>query len=136
MSKKPKTYNLCRTIIKVINEEALKDGRKDSDWLNRYLTKQLLTEDVPVEEKALMVAKKKQFTKPTMSDIGVYMMERGNFDSSEAERFFDFYESKGWMVGKNKMKCWKAAVRNWLKGKQGVKEKSTSSNWHLEDQGF
>ena len=33
----------------------------------------------------------------------------------DAENFLDFYESKGWMVGKNKMKDWKAAVRTWEK---------------------
>ena len=31
----------------------------------------------------------------------------------DAERFVDFYRSKGWLVGKNKMKDWKAAVRSW-----------------------
>lgn len=37
--KKPKTYNLSKEVIKCINEKALADDRKDSDWLNRYLTK-------------------------------------------------------------------------------------------------
>ena len=31
----------------------------------------------------------------------------------DVNKFINFYESKGWMVGKNKMKDWKAAVRNW-----------------------
>ena len=31
----------------------------------------------------------------------------------DPEKFIDFYESKGWMVGKNKMKDWRAAVRTW-----------------------
>ena len=33
----------------------------------------------------------------------------------------DFYESKGWMIGKNRMKDWKAAVRTWEKGKTNSK---------------
>jgi hypothetical protein len=33
-------------------------------------------------------------------------------------KFINFYESKGWMVGKNKMKDWKAAIRTWVKPKQ------------------
>ena len=37
-----------------------------------------------------------------------------------AQRFVDFYECKGWMVGKNKMKNWKAAVRTWVNKNQGV----------------
>jgi hypothetical protein len=43
MSKKPKTYNLSKEVRDAVSERALSDGRKDSDWLNRYLTKQLLS---------------------------------------------------------------------------------------------
>ena len=53
----------------------------------------------------------KRFTPPTVDEVRAYMLERGT--TSDPERFVDFYESKGWMVGKNKMKDWKAAVRNW-----------------------
>jgi len=52
-----------------------------------------------------------KFTPPTVDEVRAYMLERGT--TSDPERFVDFYESKGWMVGKNKMKDWKAAVRNW-----------------------
>ena len=52
-----------------------------------------------------------RFTPPTTDDIKEYARQSGiNID---AERFVDFYSSKGWMVGKTKMKDWKAAVRNW-----------------------
>ena len=60
------------------------------------------------------------FTPPTMTEVYDYFLERefgGMAARSETERFIDFYESKGWMVGKNKMKDWKAAVRNWARGK-------------------
>jgi hypothetical protein len=53
----------------------------------------------------------KRFKPPTVAKVAEYCKERGN--GVDANRFIDFYESKGWMVGKNKMKCWKAAVRNW-----------------------
>ena len=56
-------------------------------------------------------AKPKRFTPPTLQDVKAYCIERKN--DVDPERFIDFYESKGWMVGKNKMKDWKAAVRNW-----------------------
>jgi len=59
----------------------------------------------------------KRFAKPYLIDVDNYMVERGCLDPvTQAEKFCDFYESNGWKVGKNKMKCWKAAVRNWLKG--------------------
>ena len=51
------------------------------------------------------------FHPPTLSEIQDYCRERNN--SVDPERFYNFYQSKGWMVGKNKMKDWKAAVRTW-----------------------
>lgn len=55
--------------------------------------------------------KNKPFQKPTLTDLSAYIKEKGY--SIDPERFYDFYESKGWMVGRNKMKDWKAGVRNW-----------------------
>ena len=54
--------------------------------------------------------------KPSVEEIKQYCLERNN--GIDAEQFFDFYESKGWLVGKNKMKNWQAAVRTWEKRKQ------------------
>ncbi len=54
-----------------------------------------------------------RFTPPTVQEVLNYCHETGK--SIDADRFVDFYESKGWYVGKNKMKDWKAAVRNWAK---------------------
>jgi hypothetical protein len=56
-----------------------------------------------------------QFTPPTRDELFLYVKENGF--AVEPSRFIDFYESKGWMVGKNKMKDWKAAVRNWARDK-------------------
>ena len=57
--------------------------------------------------------KKAFFKKPHVFDIKNYCLERNN--NIDAEAFWDFYESKNWLVGKSKMKCWKAAVRTWEK---------------------
>lgn len=51
------------------------------------------------------------FTPPTLAEVHAYCRERKN--RVDPNRFVDFYASKGWMVGKNKMKDWRAAVRNW-----------------------
>lgn len=56
-----------------------------------------------------------RFTPPTQNEIFLYMLEKGLDSKQESEKFFDYYSSKGWVVGKSKMKDWKAAVRNWLK---------------------
>ena len=53
----------------------------------------------------------KAFEKPTIIEISNYCKERNN--NIDGEAFFDFYQSKNWMVGKNKMKDWKACVRTW-----------------------
>lgn len=55
--------------------------------------------------------KQTRFTPPTVEEVAAYIAERGS--SVDAQRFVDFYASKGWFVGKNRMKDWKAAVRNW-----------------------
>jgi predicted phage replisome organizer len=66
--------------------------------------------------------KSTRFTPPTLEEVQAYCIERGN--NVDAERFIDFYSSKGWMVGKNKMKDWKAAVRNWERTEPQKKESS------------
>lgn len=55
--------------------------------------------------------KAKRFIPPTVDEVAAYCQERGN--SLDPDAFVDFYASKGWMVGKNSMKDWKAAVRTW-----------------------
>ena len=55
--------------------------------------------------------KAKRFIPPTVDEVTAYCQERGN--GLDPEAFVDFYASKGWMVGKNPMKDWKAAVRTW-----------------------
>lgn len=55
--------------------------------------------------------KKTRFVKPTVEEIAAYIKEKNyHFD---AEQFFYYYESKGWMVGSNHMKNWKAACATW-----------------------
>ena len=54
---------------------------------------------------------KKLFVKPTLTEVIDYCnATQANIDPQD---FIDFYESKGWMVGRNKMKCWKSCVRRW-----------------------
>ena len=54
---------------------------------------------------------KVRFKKPTLDDVKNYCILRQN--NIDAEAFIDFYESKNWQIGKNKMKDWKACVRTW-----------------------
>jgi len=59
---------------------------------------------------------KREFVPPTLEEVEAYCRERDN--NIDAEAFLDFYESKGWMIGKNHMKDWKAAVRTWEKSRK------------------
>lgn len=59
---------------------------------------------------------KGRFTPPTVEEVKAYCLERGN--NVDAESFVSFYESKGWLIGKNKMKDWKAAVRTWERSRK------------------
>ncbi len=71
----------------------------------------------------------KRFVPPTPEEVNAYCRERNNgIDGSE---FCDFYTSKGWKVGKNPMKDWKAAVRTWERSrKQSAPQPKTESGWY------
>lgn len=53
------------------------------------------------------------FKIPKIEDLKEHFKLKGS-NEAEAMKFYNFYNSKGWMVGKNKMKVWKSAVANWL----------------------
>lgn len=78
---------------------------------NETKTNQLVSENnLPT----VVGGSKKRFAKPTVEEVRAYVQEKGyTFDP---EAFFAFYESKGWMVGKNPMKNWRAACTTWQKG--------------------
>ena len=56
--------------------------------------------------------KRKQFKKPTVEEIEKFAHEL-NLTNLDPQYFYDYYESNGWMVGKNHMKDWKATAKNW-----------------------
>ena len=67
-----------------------------------------------VGAKAPSAPARKRFTPPTVDEVAAYAKEKGL--ELDADRFCDFYAAKGWQVGKNPMKDWQAAVRNWARG--------------------
>lgn len=101
---------------------------RDASVTNRhesieYRDKSIEYRDIDKEKS--IKEKTTRFLPPTLDDISSYCLERNN--SVDPQRFFDFYQSKGWMVGKNKMKDWKAAVRNW-ETRSGTKSAPPSSS--------
>ncbi len=69
--------------------------------------------------------KPKKFTIPTIQEISNYCLERKN--TVDPQNFFDFYQSKGWKIGKNQMKDWKASVRTWEKNSNTKKTENDGS---------
>ena len=94
-----------------------------------------VNENVNVKEndkkKDTNVSKEKRFAPPAPENVSEYCREMG-YTHVDADRFVDFYSAKGWMVGKSKMKDWKAAVRNWERQdkeqRQGVTAKAQNTN--------
>ena len=55
--------------------------------------------------------KKERFKAPTVEEVQEYCTERGN--NIDAQHFVDYYSARGWMLGKNHIKDWKACIRTW-----------------------
>jgi len=75
-----------------------------------------------------------RFTPPSVDEVSDYCNQRNNL--VDAETFIDFYQAKGWMVGKNKMKDWKACVRTWetnRKQRSKPKQQGTIKDRSIED---
>ena len=83
-------------------EEKLIDNNTSNNTNNNTMNIGVVTPEKKV---------KKLFVKPTLTEVIDYCnATQANIDPQD---FMDFYESKGWMVGRNKMKCWKSCVRRW-----------------------
>lgn len=101
------------------NEEKLISGNSNFD--------EVVETDLKVEKEKKLREKKKNIgeaslscqaesrpSKPTLEETEIYFLEK-NFPEIEAQRFFNYFESNGWLVGgRTKMKDWKAAARNWM----------------------
>lgn len=108
------------------------------------ITEHSLTEHSLVERtgdtfcKASPAAKppRPRFAPPDVSSITEFFREQGS-SKAEGEAFRDYYEANGWKVGKNSMKDWKAAARNWIRraGSYGTAQKAeqTPTAWDTLD---
>lgn len=88
-----------------------KEKEKDIRVREREKEKEREKDGTMSPSSSLSQEKKKRFVKPTVEEVKAYCEERGN--GIDPQTFIDYYESKGWTVGKNPMKDWKACVRTW-----------------------
>lgn len=70
-----------------------------------------------------------RFLPPSIDEVKKYILEKGF--SVDAENFVNFYESKGWFVGKNKMKNWKAAIATWEKREKEQPKKQPTQKLNI-----
>jgi hypothetical protein len=109
--------NVHKSVIALLQKYNLEGYMKGSQTLpNRVQDK--AKDIVIVKDKV----KAKRFAKPNVEDIIDYCSERNNM--VDPQKFFDYYSSNGWKVGKNPMKDWKAAVRTWEKNTTTTQTKS------------
>jgi hypothetical protein len=84
-----------------------------------------------VKNKTLSIegeSKVKGFIRPTLEEISREVASRGN--KIDPEQFFNFYESKGWKVGNQSMKNWRAAIATWEKREKKPKSNSLPQSNH------
>ena len=86
----------------------LSDGEKE---IEKEIEKDI---EIEREYKADKPPRAPRFTPPTLEEVKAYCEERDN--GVDPQRFIDYYETRGWMLGKTKMKDWRAAVRTWERG--------------------
>ena len=117
-----------------MNESSMQDGIKVPHTDNN--------EYININNNSLYKKGSSRFQKPTIEEIRQYCLEKGY--NVDAEQFFNFYESKGWVVGKSPMKNWRAAVCTWNKREKEVaprkresrKESAVEHNLKVMDQMF
>jgi hypothetical protein len=103
------SISIDKDLVDRCKKAASDDRRTFSNWACLALKEKLSAGRAVVEVKEKKP--KKIFTPPTIEAVSEYCSNRGS--GVDARKWYDFYQSKGWMVGKNKMKDWKAAVRTW-----------------------
>ena len=114
--------------------QATKSTDNDSKSDSKSDSKKEVTKDIVAKAPS-------RFTPPSDIETVSYFESKGS-TAIEAERFWLFYDSKNWMVGKTKMKKWKSSASGWIARNQTKASKddplaaSKASNWHEEDLGL
>tara|TARA_R100000654_G_scaffold72369_2_gene104181 strand:- start:12 stop:641 length:630 start_codon:yes stop_codon:yes gene_type:complete len=122
--KKLKELNIIET--KRIGVPAKQHFKLNEEQVVKFLNNKNLSKSTTINNNKVITINNKYFNKPKIIEIENYCLERNN--NIDAYSFFNYYESKGWMIGKNKMKDWKAAVRTWelRENKKTYKKTGTS----------
>ena len=112
------------SLITVVNYEKFQsDADEPTSNLtsNQPATNQQLTTTEEEKEERERKKVRKRFSPPSVDEVSAYCQERGN--TVDAQTFCNFYASKGWRVGSQPMRDWKAAVRTWEKRDGGREDR-------------
>lgn len=115
---KPTTYVEERSTLTLDGKRAYTECIQDVSKMEPQVSIELGKDSIDksnINITCEQVAKKK-FEKPTVAEVDAYCKERNN--GIDAEAFVAFYESKGWLIGKNPMKSWKSAIITWEKARK------------------
>ena len=98
-----------------LNNSSMQDGTlvQHTNIENKY-----------INNNSLYKKSSSHFQKPSLDEIRQYCISRSN--KVDPEQFFNFYESKGWIIGKSPMKDWRAAVRTWEKREKEIPQRKRS----------
>lgn len=111
----------------VADNRRINDGQVADSVLDLDLDKDI---DKDLETKG--GTKRKRFVKPTLEELEAYKREKDL--NVNCEHFLDFYESKGWMIGKNHMKDWKATMRGWSSREKEQHRQPSTNKLHNFDE--
>lgn len=129
---KQQTFSKYR-IVSIVNYDSHQSSEQQVSSISAASEQQVSTNNnvnnVNNENKNQKI---KRFNPPTEKEASDYILEKGY--SVDGEYFISFYESKGWMVGRNKMKSWKAAITGWHK--RNEKGNNNGSNGQGQNNGF
>jgi hypothetical protein len=125
------------TRLTVCNYGSYQDERNANETQTKRKRNAVGTQTKPIEEEQeeeqQQEEKENKFKKPTIEEIALYMEEKGM--NNVSERFYNFYEAKGWMIGKNSIKNWKACVSTWKDGnlKTATATQPTQKRFNIAD---
>lgn len=121
---KNSTEKVKESKVNVLLEKEPKYNNNNNTGAGDFENQQPLNNEEETLSKSCGKKFSQKFTPPTPEEVQDYCNERQN--GIKGQEFCDYYQSKGWMIGKNKMKDWKAAVRTWERyktndnGKQSI----------------
>ena len=102
------------------NDETKRNGDIDKE-IDIDTDKEVINKEIEAENTK---RPRRKFIKPTAEEIEAFAKDQ-DLRNLDAQYFYNYYESNGWMVGKNHMKDWKATAKNWnrreLKNKTVIK---------------